>query len=225
MRRNLYLILIFFISFSIHAKTLDDLIADRIFFLFLREYDNVTNKSFLEKVAVKIGRSTYLDALTNFKNNYKNLDTMTVKLHPRLEYMAKTAQRHLNYDEALYFRKLLERLSLLSYKSFYVYYLCIHEYFIENKKEYFDFEICLITEAIAKIKFYKLKKEIYIEEKEVRKEICRMLNQTKLKNALPIYRLIFNYFDPVRNNILEQELKDITKNLIEKKIIKNESEL
>jgi len=197
-------------------KTLEDKIVYRLYFVLLREYDNLKDKTFTERLAIALGRKAYVEDLSRWRDNYKNLDEIKIELNNIFEYMAKRCDKTLSKEESEYFRYLLEMLTILGYKNLQLYYLGILKYLDENNKDYYDFDLNLLGETIARYEFYYIKKEIYKIEEHTRTELGRMLNEPKLKAKLPLYAFAFNFFNKMRQNIADNDLKDILSKLNKK---------
>ncbi len=217
---NKIFIIIFLLIISISIFSIqnadDDLIVNKISQMLIEEYDKYANYTFLEKLVLKIGRTTYVDNINIWQKNYTDIDNIKIKLHPKLEDMAKIVDKNLEADRAKYFRKLLEELTFLGFKNLQIYYYSVKEYLNNNKLTYLDINIKLIDDS-CNIKFYNTKKELYAREDIIKNEIREFMKDEKLKHKMAFYSFAFKFLNKIRIKIIEKDMKKMLDRINENK--------
>jgi len=200
--------------FGLHSiENQDDLIVDRICFIFQREYDNYKDKSAIERILLKMGRKAYIDNLLLWKENYQDITNIKFSLHPIMEQMAKIMDKYADPEKAARFRDLLEDLTKIAFKNMEIYYLSLKEYINENYLTPDDIELNIFTDALAKKKFYDEKIKLYDEEFKIEEELGPMMKEKKVKYKMLFYSFAFDFFVNIRRQIIDQETKDMQQKL------------
>jgi hypothetical protein len=196
--------------------TTTDLIATRIHDVLVKEYDNYKDKSFIERIILKLGKSTYIDNIRIWRDNYRNIDDIKIKLHPKMEDMAAISEKYLDPATSKRFRNLLEELTRLGFKNLQLYYNSTEEYLKNNNLTYNSINIDIINEAQCNLKYFELKKKLYSREDEVKKEIRKIMDDKRIKYKLGIYIFAFDFFNKIRTEIINKDLEKMQKKIDEK---------
>jgi hypothetical protein len=214
----LALVLMFTADISLFSEVLDDAkIVETISDIFLKEYDNYKDKAFVEKVVLKMGRKAYIDNMSLWRANFSDISKIKFSLHPIMEQMARTMEKHSDEGKGTHFRTLFIDLTRVAFKHFNIYYLAIKEYLIENNLSYNDIKLSIFADALAKDKFYNEKVKLFDEELSIEKEIALMMKEKKVKYRMAFYAFVFDFFIDMRKKVIDTEAKDMQCKLQEKK--------
>ena len=184
----------------------NNLIVNRISQVLIEEYDKYEDFTALEKLVLKIGRSTYIDNINIWLKNYNNIDNIKIVLHPKLNHMANIVDKNLDKNEADHFRELLEELTFLGFKNLDMYYLSVKEYLENNSLTYMDINAKLIENSTNNIKYYNFKKELYAKEDNIKNEIQKIMKYDKVKNKLAFYSFAFKFLNKIRIKIIQKDM-------------------
>ncbi|MCK4796134.1 MAG: hypothetical protein KAT05_02065 [Spirochaetes bacterium] len=206
--KSYFIIILLLITIPFYATNHinDDLIVNKISLVLIKKYDNYKNKTLLEKIVLKLGKNAFVDSVKIWEINYKDLDKIIIKLHPKLEYMALKGEKYLEIERAKYFRNLLDDLTLLGYENLQIYYIVIKEYLNEHNYNFNDINIDLIDEAVCQPEYYQEKKALYEKEDLIKEEIRIILREGKLKHKLALYSFAFDFFNKIRKKVIAKDL-------------------
>ena len=213
-------IILFCLILNIYAHPFehinDDLLVDKIQQFLITEYDNYKNRTFIEKLVLKLGKSAFIDNVQIWKNNYKNLNSMKIILHPKLEDIAIICDKNLDINESRKFRNLLEELTLIGYKNLQLYYIAVKDYLLVNNKKINDINKDLIDEALCQIKYYEEKIKLYDREEIVKNKIREIMNEKRVKGKLLFYIFAFDFFNKIRKGIIEKDMQKMLEKINKK---------
>ncbi len=215
----IYLFLILFITTQINAvpNSNNDLIVKKIAQVIIEEYDKYQNYTFLEKLVLKMGKSTYVDNINIWQKNYNNIDNIKIELHPKLEDMVKIADKNMETKDAEHFRNLLEQLTFLGFKNLQIFYLSVKEYLKKNNLTHIDINIQLIDDSLCNINFFNTKKELYAKEDIIKSEIQKMMKEDNVKYKFTFYSFAFKFLNKIRNKIIQKDMEKMLIKINEKK--------
>jgi hypothetical protein len=193
----------------------DDVLVDGISRILIKEYDNLKDRTSMEKLVLKLGKKAYYDSIYGWRKNYKSLDMIKIKLHPLIERIIKIADGKLSKEESSTFRKLFENLTFLGYKNLQIYYLSTKDYKMKNAG--LELSIDLINEAVTETEFYNQKLALYDEEEKTKNEIRTYFKDKRVKSKLSFYSFAFEYLDKIRVDIIKKDIEKMKKKFDEKK--------
>lgn len=207
MFRFAVLTLIFLINFNLFSN--DDLLVAKMADVLIKEYQKYEDKTFMEKFVLKLGKNAYIDSVILWRDNYKNIDDLNIKLHRQLENSAKIADKYSSSDYAEYYRNLLKKLTLLGYKNLQMYYTAVKD------KGYTDADITIeaIDESVSNVEYYNKKVNLYNEEDEIKNKIREFYELKEIKYHISFYAFAFNFFDKIRKGIIEKDMKKMNEKL------------
>lgn len=207
MLRFAVIILPFFINLALFSN--DDLLVSKMADILIEEYQKYEDKTFMEKFVLKLGKNAYIDSVIIWKNNYKNIDDLDIKLHKQLENSAKIADKRLSSDKAEYYRNLLKKLTYLGYKNLQMYYNAVKDKDITAD----DLTIEAIDESVSNVKYYNEKVKLYNEENDIKNRIREFYELKEIKYHISFYAFAFNFFDKIRKGIIEKDMKKMNEKL------------
>lgn len=220
MKKSILLIFFFILTSSYYIfsseQSIDDLIVDKIHQFLIKEYDNYKDRTFTEKMVLKFGKKAFIDNVRIWKDNYKNLDSMKIVLHPILEKIAVVCDKNLEEDKSKYFRSLLEELTKLGYKNLQIYYTAVKDYLVINNKKIDDINKELIDDAVCLLRYYEEKTKLYEREEIVKNEIRAIMTEKKVKFKLAFYIFAFDFFNKIRKGIIEKDMQRMLEKINQK---------
>ena len=215
MNKFIVLFFVVFISISLHSYDLsDDILVEKISEILIKEYDNYKDRSFIEKTILKLGKPAFIDSVKNWTKNYKNLDQMQLKLHPKIEDILNISNKYLTDDENREFRKNFEDLTLIAYYNLQIYYISLKEYLSYNNKS--DFDINILDEALMNIRYFDEKKKLYEKEDKIKANIRNYFNNKKIKYKISFYAFVFDFFDKIRVRIVKKDMDKMLEKINER---------
>lgn len=207
------------IKFSVFSDT-NYLIVNKLAQLLIQDYDCYKNKTFLEKMILKFGRSAFVDSVNIWKDNYLYIDRLKIKLHPRLDSLVQKVNKYSNYQTSQRLKDLLEQLTHLAYKNLQFYYIAILESDKNISSDKLTVEI--VTTAITNSKFYSLKRDLYAKEDKIKLEVKEIISSKKLKHKLSFYNFVFDFLNKIRTGIIEKDLEKMRLQIIGKNKIQSQ---
>ena len=222
MFKKIFLFLFILNIGSIHSQETgnsanDDNIVQKIHDILIKEYGNYKDKSLKERIVLILGKKAFIDSINTWENNYKNLDEMPIVLNTHMEDMAQIAEKYGDHEQSHQFRNLLVNLTKLGFRNMQMYYIAVKEYLTDNKMDSSEIDINLIDNSLANLKFFEMKKSLYDEEEKTKKEMLEIMYSKKLKFRMAFYIFAFNFFNDIREKVIERDLARMKKN-IENKI-------
>lgn len=207
MFRFAVLALIFFVNFNIFSN--DDLLASKMADILIEEYQKYEDKTFMEKFVLKLGKNAYIDSVIIWRDNYKNIDELDIKLHRQLENSAKIADKRASADRSEYYRNLLKKLTYLGYKNLQMYYNAVKDRGMTAN----EITIEAIDESVSNLEFYNEKVKLYNEEEAIKNKIKEFYELKEIKYHISFYAFAFNFFDKIRKGIIEKDMKKMNEKL------------
>jgi len=207
MLRFAVIILTFFINLALFSN--DDLIVSKMADILIEEYQKYEDKTFMEKFVLKLGKNAYIDSVIIWRDNYKNLDALDIKLHRQLENSAKIADKRLSSDKAEYYRNLLKKLTYLGYSNLQMYYNAVKDKGLTDA----DLTIEAIDESVSNVEYYNEKVKLYNEENDIKNKIREFYELKEIKYHISFYAFAFNFFDKIRKGIIEKDMKKMNDKL------------
>jgi hypothetical protein len=188
-------------------KVDDDSIVEKIYEVLVKEYDNYKDKSFEEKLVLKLGKKTFIKSINIWKDNYKNLNDIKIILDYHLENMALIVQKNSDEEKAKRFRELLENLTKLGYKNMQLYFYAVKDSLFAQNVGVNEINVVFIDDALCNKKYFEMKKTLYDEERKTKKEILEIMNDKKLKYKMAFYIFAFNFLNNIREKIITRDLE------------------
>jgi hypothetical protein len=214
MKKTIYTFLLLLL-FSLHNLSAedasDDILVAKIADTLIKAYDDYKDRTTMEKIVLRMGKPAYIESINDWVKNYKNLDTMELKLHPIIQKIIKTGDKHLPEDKAKRFRELFEHLSLLGYKNLQVYYITVKEYLKKYGQR--EIDINVIDDAISEPQVYEEKVLLNKEEEIITKEIKEIFKEEKIKYRLGFYSFAFNFLTDIRAKITKTDMERMLKKI------------
>lgn len=217
MKKYFVLLLFFFFIHSLLSAENDQLLADKIVSLLKIEYDNVKDKSWIEKIILQMGKSTYMDSLEIWKANYFQIEKIKIVLHPKLENMAQVGDLYLDLEKKTLFRKNLSDLTFIAYKNINIYFLAIKKYRESEPTPIDQITIKTLDAALYNPEFSQKKRDLYEEERSIKKSLRVIMHDKKIKYKLGIYIFAFDFFNKIREKVIEKDIKEMDKRLLNSK--------
>jgi hypothetical protein len=207
MRKTVIIIMLFIFAVSLSFTLNDDLIASNIADVMIKEYDNYKNKSYIEKMILKMGKKAYVESVLDWKEKYKNLGTVRIKLHPTIHYIVSVGDKHLPPEKASYFSYMFENITMLAYDNLQTMYLAVKDYLTQKKLSEDKIDLPLIVEATIQPKYYKMKIDMYNKEDYLKKQIRETMTSDELKYRLGFYVFAFDFFNKLRDGIIKKDIE------------------
>ncbi len=206
-RFTIIIVTAFLVNLALFSN--DDLVVSKMADILIEEYQKYEDKTFMEKFVLKLGKNAYIDSVTIWKNNYKNIDNLDIKLHRQLENSAKIADKRLPADSAEYYRNLLRRLTYLGYMNLQMYFNAVKDKGLTAE----EISIETIDDSVSNAQFYNEKVKLYNEENEIKNKIREFYDLKEIKYHISFYAFAFNFFDKIRKGIIEKDMKKMNEKL------------
>ncbi|MCG8569892.1 MAG: hypothetical protein MJB14_07105 [Spirochaetes bacterium] len=209
MKNLFYSFFYFALTLSIYSIDYDQQVAARIVELFKKDYDQYEDKSFAEKLVLKLGKESYFETLDIWLNYVHQIEEIEIKTDPRINKLISKVKKHASEGKAERLSQLFCQLTFLSY--------CNYESYLQACLEHeTDINPCFIDEqyiekAFTKSKYYQFTRELYETEAEIKKEIKEIISKDGLKSKLPFYNLVFDFLNKIRQKVIDRHLEKMEK--------------
>ena len=195
-----FLIPFFLFSYSDEDKAI---IAERLAVVLIKEYSNIKGLTLLEKIVMEISRGTFNDSIHIWKENYENIEEISVSLHPQLRRLIKKARLH---DELIAeeLEDLLRHLTFLGFKNIDTYYQALLEY--DKAFAIESFPLKVVDEALQNENAWAFRLKLYEDERNTKIAIRSILTRKQLKSKLSFYLFAFDFLNTIREKIIEADI-------------------
>lgn len=218
MTKKIFVLIIFILPLTAFAQNVTDgQIVGQIADLLISEYDNYKDKSFTERLVLKLGKRAFIDSVRAWQRDYPNVRTMPIKLHYQLAKMASIVDGCADEPTAKRFRGLLTELTRIGYLNLDIYYRAVRKS-VDNNGGNLTGNITLdmIDYAVADAAFYQEKIEMYDEEQCIKDEMRLIMKQKGIKNKIAFYSFAFEFFDKIRVKVIAADLEKVKANIDKK---------
>ena len=218
MKKNIILLLILSCIYSAFSQNItDEQIVAQIAQELIAEYDNYKDKSFTERLVLKLGKRAFIDSVRSWEKNYQNVQTMPIKLHYQLNKMANIVDDCAEPETAAAFRGLLTDLTRIGYRNLDIYYRAVRKVAENNDGNLTDnVSLAMIDYAVADATFYEEKVAMYDEEQRIKDEMRAIMKQKGIKNKIAFYSFAFEFFDKIRVKVIANDLEKVRTNMEKK---------
>ena len=183
----------------------------------IAEYDNYKDKSFTERLVLKLGKRAFIDSVRAWQRDYENVRTMPIKLHYQLNKMASIVDGCADEATSKHFRELLTELTRIGYLNLDIYYRAVRKVAENNDGNLTDnVSLAMIDYAVADDTFYQEKIEMYDEEQRIKDEMRVIMKQKNIKNKIAFYCFAFEFFDKIRVKVIAADLEKVKTNMEKK---------
>ena len=205
------------IFFAFSQNVTDSEIVAQIAQELIAEYDNYKDKSFTERLVLKLGKRAFIDSVRAWQRDYENVRTMPIKLHYQLNKMASIVDGCADEATSKRFRELLTELTRIGYLNLDIYYRAVRKNVDNNGGNLTgNVTLAMIDYAVADTTFYQEKIEMYDEEQRIKDEMRVIMKQKNIKNKIAFYSFAFEFFDKIRVKVIAADLEKVRSNMEKK---------
>ncbi len=206
------------IFFAFSQNVTDSEIVAQIAQELIAEYDNYKDKSFTERLVLKLGKRAFIDSVRAWQRDYENVRTMPIKLHYQLKKMASIVDGCADEATSKRFRELLTELTRIGYLNLDIYYRAVRKNVDNNGGNLTgNVSLAMIDYAVADVTFYQEKIEMYDEEQRIKDEMRVIMKQKNIKNKIAFYSFAFEFFDKIRVKVIAADLEKVRANMDKKR--------
>lgn len=218
MTKKLFALFLLILPLQAFAENVTDAqIVNDIAKLLIAEYDNYRDKSFTERLVLKLGKRAFIDSVRAWQANFENVHTMPIKLHYQLNKMATIIDDCADEATAKRFRELLTELTRIGYLNLDIYYRAIRKIRDENGGNLTaNITLETIDYAVADITFYEEKILLYDTEQKIKDEMRLVMKQKNIKHKIAFYSFAFEFFDKIRVKVIDNDLQKVRENMEKK---------
>ena len=218
MTKKFLILIIFILPAAVFAQNVtDEQIVAQIADLLISEYDNYKDKSFTERLVLKLGKRAFIDSVRAWQRDYPNVRTMPIKLHYQLAKMASIMDGCADEPTAKRFRELLTELTRIGYLNLDIYYRAVRKTVYDNGGILTsNITLDTIDYAVADVTFYEEKISMYDEEQRIKDEMRSIMRQKGIKHKIAFYSFAFEFFDKIRVKVIAADLEKVKANMEKK---------
>ncbi len=210
--------MLFCLFFAFSQNVTDSEIVAQIAQELIAEYDNYKDKSFTERLVLKLGKRAFIDSVRAWQRDYENVRTMPIKLHYQLNKMASIVDGCADEATSKRFRELLTELTRIGYLNLDIYYRAVRKNVDNNGGNLTgNVSLAMIDYAVADATFYQEKIEMYDEEQRIKDEMRVIMKQKNIKNKIAFYSFAFEFFDKIRVKVITADLEKVRANMEKKR--------
>ena len=219
MTKKFFIFIFLLISiFAFSQNVTDSEIVAQIAQELIAEYDNYKDKSFTERLVLKLGKRAFIDSVRAWQRDYENVRTMPIKLHYQLNKMASIVDGCADEATSKRFRELLTELTRIGYLNLDIYYRAVRKNVDNNGGNLTgNVSLAMIDYAVADATFYQEKIEMYDEEQRIKDEMRVIMKQKNIKNKIAFYSFAFEFFDKIRVKVIAADLEKVRANMDKKR--------
>ena len=219
MTKKFFIFIFLLISiFAFSQNVTDSEIVAQIAQELIAEYDNYKDKSFTERLVLKLGKRAFIDSVRAWQRDYENVRTMPIKLHYQLNKMASIVDGCADEATSKRFRELLTELTRIGYLNLDIYYRAVRKNVDNNGGNLTgNVSLAMIDYAVADATFYQEKIEMYDEEQRIKDEMRVIMKQKNIKNKIAFYSFAFEFFDKIRVKVIAADLEKVRANMEKKR--------
>ena len=219
MAKKFFIFIFLLISiFAFSQNVTDSEIVAQIAQELIAEYDNYKDKSFTERLVLKLGKRAFIDSVRAWQRDYENVRTMPIKLHYQLNKMASIVDGCADEATSKRFRELLTELTRIGYLNLDIYYRAVRKNVDNNGGNLTgNVSLAMIDYAVADATFYQEKIEMYDEEQRIKDEMRVIMKQKNIKNKIAFYSFAFEFFDKIRMKVIAADLEKVRANMEKKR--------
>ena len=218
MAKKFFIFIFLLISiFAFSQNVTDSEIVAQIAQELIAEYDNYKDKSFTERLVLKLGKRAFIDSVRAWQRDYENVRTMPIKLHYQLNKMASIVEGCADEATSKRFRELLTELTRIGYLNLDIYYRAVRKNVDNNGGNLTgNVTLAMIDYAVADVTFYEEKISMYDEEQRIKDEMRSIMRQKGIKHKIAFYSFAFEFFDKIRVKVIAADLEKVKANMEKK---------